>query len=495
MVSQISSPLSNTTVCSIWKIERLIGGGSFGDIYLAVNTETNEEVAIKAESTMSRHPQLIYETKVLKLLQGGVGIANVYHCELDREVNHQIMAMELLGPSLEDLFNLCHRRFTMKTILMIADQMLQRVEYIHSKNFIHRDIKPDNFLIGRGRGSRNIYVIDFGLAKRFRDPKTLQHIPYRENKNLTGTARYASINAHLGIEQSRRDDLEAIGYVLMYFCRNGTLPWQGIRANNKEEKYKKIMEKKMGTSVETLCKSYPPEFATYLHYCRVLRFEDRPDYTYLRKLFRDLMHREGYVDDGDFDWTKLESNSSKKVENSTSMQTNNFIKTTGKSLIPQVQPNISLDKSVFDQKKQSKIHKKYIHSSSSRKANNSGAPVNSNNLQRESSPMEQKSGIENKGNKNPNETANSNICNNLTSANTGKRISDIADQVQDHSLSLSPNPTLTRKNLKAKNKNSHEYRNTKYQDTSSYKHKRKTNTIQKPSRLKRGFCSCTKVEG
>ncbi|EAZ51201.1 casein kinase I [Cryptosporidium parvum Iowa II] len=492
MVSQISSPLSNTTVCSIWKIERLIGGGSFGDIYLAVNTETNEEVAIKAESTMSRHPQLIYETKVLKLLQGGVGIANVYHCELDREVNHQIMAMELLGPSLEDLFNLCHRRFTMKTILMIADQMLQRVEYIHSKNFIHRDIKPDNFLIGRGRGSRNIYVIDFGLAKRFRDPKTLQHIPYRENKNLTGTARYASINAHLGIEQSRRDDLEAIGYVLMYFCRNGTLPWQGIRANNKEEKYKKIMEKKMGTSVETLCKSYPPEFATYLHYCRVLRFEDRPDYTYLRKLFRDLMQREGYVDDGDFDWTKLDSNSSKKVETS-SMQTNNCVKTTGKSLIPQIQPNVSLDKSVFDQKKQSKSNKRYIHSSSSRKANNSGAPANSNIIQRECSPVEQKSNMENKGEKNPNETANSNICNNLTSANSGKRISDIGDQAQDHSMSLSPNPTLTRRKSKAKNKDIHEYRNTKYQDTSSKKHNMKTHNTQKPSKLKRGFCSCTKV--
>ncbi|KAL7065722.1 protein kinase domain-containing protein [Cryptosporidium serpentis] len=368
MVSQISSPLSNTVVCSTWKIERLIGGGSFGDIYLAVNIETNEEVAIKAESTFSRHPQLIYETKVIRLLQGGVGIANVYHCELDREINHHIMAMELLGPSLEDLFNLCHRRFSLKTILMIADQMLQRVEYIHSKNFIHRDVKPDNFLIGRGKGICDIYIIDFGLAKRFRDPKTLQHIPYRENKNLTGTARYASINAHLGIEQSRRDDLEAIGYVLMYFCRNGTLPWQGIRANNKEEKYKKIMEKKMGTSVEMLCKGYPPEFATYLHYCRVLRFEDRPDYNYLRRLFRDLFQREGYIDDGNFDWSRFDLLGFKRSESYASniIPAPDALQKYGSN-----QQIIINGNRISDMKKisASKNYRKGVNSSSSRKAN------------------------------------------------------------------------------------------------------------------------------
>ncbi|KAF7456291.1 casein kinase I [Cryptosporidium felis] len=483
MVSQISSPLTNTTVCSIWRIERLIGGGSFGDIYLAVNTETNEEVAIKAESTMSRHPQLIYETKVLKLLQGGVGIANVYHCELDREVNHQIMAMELLGPSLEDLFNLCHRRFTLKTILMIADQMLQRIEYIHSKNFIHRDIKPDNFLIGRGKGSRNIYVIDFGLAKRFRDPKTLQHIPYRENKNLTGTARYASINAHLGIEQSRRDDLEAIGYVLMYFCRNGTLPWQGIRANNKEEKYKKIMEKKMGTSVETLCKSYPPEFTTYLHYCRVLRFDDRPDYTYLRRLFRDLMQREGLVDDGEFDWDKLDSHGGNKGETGqNNVQNNNFIKPGYKNVNIQGQPNISLDKNVFDQKKQHKNQKKYIHSSSSRKANNSGANAVSNNIN-ENVSYEQKLGPDYRGPKV--QIENGNIYTKLTSANSGKKISEAEDRNQDQSLSWSPN--------QAHHKNISKTKDVNEKGLSSFKEAIEPSKSRKNRVMKKGFCSCTKV--
>ena len=156
--------------------------------------------------------------------------------------------------------------------------------------FIHRDIKPDNFLMGLGRRSNVVYVIDFGLAKRYRDPKTHVHIMYRENKHLTGTPRYASINNHLGIEQSRRDDLESLGYVFMYFLR-GSLPWQGLRANTKKQKYQKIMEKKMATPIDLLCKGFPDEFRIYFEYCRALRFADKPDYSYLRRLLKDLAQR------------------------------------------------------------------------------------------------------------------------------------------------------------------------------------------------------------
>lgn len=186
---------------------------------------------------------------------------------------------------------------------MLADQMISRVEYLHSKNFLHRDIKPDNFLMGTGKKGHHVYVIDYGLAKKFRDPKTHQHIPYREGKALTGTARYCSINTHLGLEQSRRDDLESLGYIFMYFLR-GSLPWQGLKAQTKKQKYDRISEKKMSTPVEVLCKGFPAEFAVYLNYTRALRFEDKPDCQYLRKLFRDLFVREGYQMDYVFDWTQ-----------------------------------------------------------------------------------------------------------------------------------------------------------------------------------------------
>jgi casein kinase 1 len=130
---------------------------------------------------------------------------------------------------------------------MLADQMINRIEFVHQKSFLHRDIKPDNFLMGLGRRANQVYVIDFGLAKKYRDSNH-QHIPYRENKNLTGTARYASMNTHLGIEQSRRDDLESLGFVLMYFLK-GSLPWQGLKAGNKKQKYEKISEKKVSTAL------------------------------------------------------------------------------------------------------------------------------------------------------------------------------------------------------------------------------------------------------
>lgn len=285
-----------------YKLGRKIGSGSFGEIYLGTNIQTTEEAAIKLENVKTKHPQLLYESKLYRLLQGGTGIPNVRWFGVEGDYN--VLVMDLLGPSLEDLFNFCSRKLCLKSVLMLADQMINRVEFVHSKSFLHRDIKPDNFLMGLGRRANQVYIIDFGLAKKYRDTSTHQHIPYRENKNLTGTARYASMNTHLGIEQSRRDDLESLGYVLMYFLR-GSLPWQGLKAGTKKQKYEKISERKVSTSIEALCRGYPSEFASYFHYCRSLRFDDKPDYSYLKRIFRDLFIREGFQFDYVFDWTIL----------------------------------------------------------------------------------------------------------------------------------------------------------------------------------------------
>ncbi|CAF0839069.1 unnamed protein product [Adineta ricciae] len=285
-----------------YRLVRKIGSGSFADIYLGINITNGEEVAIKLESVKTSHPQLSFESKLYKILQGGIGIPRIRYYAQEKDYN--VLVMDLLGPSLEDLFNFCSRRFTMKTVLMLADQMIGRIEFVHNKNFIHRDIKPDNFLMGIGRHCNKVFLINFGLAKKYRDNRTQQHIPYREDKNLTGGTRYASITAHLGIEQSRRDDMESLGYVLMYFNR-GSLPWQGLKGATKKQEYEKISEKKMSTPVEILCKGFPAEFAMYLNYCRGLRFEEAPDYMYLRQLFRILFRTLNRQYDCMFDWMQL----------------------------------------------------------------------------------------------------------------------------------------------------------------------------------------------
>jgi len=189
---------------------------------------------------------------------------------------------------------------------MAARQMISRVQTIHEKNLIYRDIKPDNFLIGRP-GTKNanlVHMVDFGMAKQYRDPKTKQHIPYRERKSLSGTARYMSINTHLGREQSRRDDLESLGHVFMYFLR-GSLPWQGLKAATNKQKYEKIGEKKQTTPIKELCEGFPEEFGIYLNYVRKLGFEETPDYDFLRELFAKVLKNNGDTEDGVYDWNLL----------------------------------------------------------------------------------------------------------------------------------------------------------------------------------------------
>ena len=296
-------------VAGKYLIQRKLGAGSFGDVYLGLNTETNEEVAIKIEESHAKFPQLLAEAKIISALKG-VGIPKVYWYGSEGTFN--IMVLELLGPSLEDHFSKFSRVFSRKSIGQIAEQLFLRIEAVHSQNYLHRDIKPDNFLTGTGAKDGTVYIIDFGLSKKYRDSVTKQHIKFSDKRALTGTARYASINSHMGNELSRRDDIEAIVYVIVYlFC--GELPWQGITCQNKTEKYRMILDVKLNTSPDNLCRNAAPEIAAILSYSRGLKFEETPDYRLIQNQLKGLASREGLVFDNVFEWnTPVEEKKNKK---------------------------------------------------------------------------------------------------------------------------------------------------------------------------------------
>ena len=280
--------------------KKLLGKGSFGRIYLGANKKTNEEVAIKLELKNIQNPQLLYEYKIYKALQNEYGFPKIYDFSTDAKFN--ALVMEVLGNSIEHIFNKFHKKFSFLTCLMIIDQIIRRIESLHSKNFLHRDIKPDNFLIGVGKKRGIIYAIDFGLSKKYKDSRTGLHIPYRDGKELTGTARYASINTHLGVEQSRRDDIESLGYMMVYLMK-GHLPWQGMINSNPKKKYERIKKLKLEIDLRDLCDGLPKECIKFIQYARDMKFEDRPNYNYLRGLIKKMAIKKGLVMDiSKFDW-------------------------------------------------------------------------------------------------------------------------------------------------------------------------------------------------
>ena len=294
-------PYINKVIFSKYQIKKKIGKGSFGIVYSGIITLTNEKVAIKMEKKSKNNNETL-ETEAYRLIYlQHEGIPKII-CYGNNQT-HNILVQELLGSSLEEIFNSCGKKFSLKTVCVLGIEMLKRIQFVHSRHHIHRDIKPDNFMTGINENDNKIYIIDFGLSKKYYSTSKKQHIKFSTGKSLTGTARYCARNAHKGFEQSRRDDIESIGYVLMYFLI-GNLPWQGLKIKVGEDQFKKIADKKINTSFEVLTKNQPIQFLKYFQHCDKLNFEDEPDYDYLIGLFQEMINQ--YCNDCfyDFDWKK-----------------------------------------------------------------------------------------------------------------------------------------------------------------------------------------------
>ena len=303
-------PIIGKIFFSKYKAIKKLGEGSFGKVYKA--EYNGENYAIKMEHKTKEQGLLELEATIMSYLKG----PNIpYIKSYGYSGDFNVLVMQLLDKSLEDLINK-YSTFSSKTVAMLGYQMVNILQYIHDRHIIHRDIKPDNFVMGAKEDNAKLYILDFGLAKKYRSSRTLIQCPYIKKKKLTGTARYASIHALEAYEQSRRDDLESVGYVLMYFLR-GNLPWQGLKVRSKEDRYKKILERKKETSSEDLCKNYPHEFFEYVDYTRNLEYEENPDYDFLRQKFKDVLKGLNEEMDYIYDWTTstdLKKRTNKKKE-------------------------------------------------------------------------------------------------------------------------------------------------------------------------------------
>ncbi len=283
-----------------------IGEGSFGSIYKA--EYNGDYYALKFESIEKGQNLLENEALIMNYLKG----PHIPYIKLFGSTSeYNILVMQLLGRSLETIFEE-RKKFSLKTVCMLGYQFISALEYIHNRHILHRDIKPDNFVMGLNSLSQYVYLLDFGLAKKYRSSTTLKQLPLVNRKKLTGTARYASINALKGYEHSRRDDLEAVGYVLIYFLK-GRLPWQGFTAKNKEERYKKILKKKMEVTPKVLCKELPKEFEHYISYTRNMEYYEEPDYEMLKGLFNSILIKEHSKFDYIYDWTTPEEKLMRRV--------------------------------------------------------------------------------------------------------------------------------------------------------------------------------------
>ena len=325
-------PFIGQIVFNKYKIKKRIGKGSFGYVYLV--EYNNKLYAMKLENTKKGFYILDKEVYLMNHLYGPriPYVKSFGQCGF-----YNVLVMELLGKSLEDIKQILpSKKMTIPCVCKLSYQMIQILEHIHKKSFLHRDVKPDNFIMGIGPNSKFLYMCDFGFCKTYRDPNTLAHHPMKKGGGITGTARFASIHTLDGYTQSRRDDLESLGYVIIYLAK-GTLPWANIKSENKNELYNRIVESKKSTSHEFLCRDLPIQFEEYIRYVKGLGYEQEPDYRYLKNLFLISLQNTGGKMDFAYDWDNrinnmilLENNKIANNNNATGGNNNNFVPNTEK---------------------------------------------------------------------------------------------------------------------------------------------------------------------
>ena len=280
----------------------VIGSGSFGKVLYGMNIERTREYAIKFEKSTIKSSVLDEEIRILKELQGFGVPEVVFHGQYE---SYKIMIMDLLGPSLDKFYKISGKKFNLETTCFLGKEMIKRIEHVHSRGYLHRDIKPNNFMLGKLKRNcliedNSLFIIDFGLSKSYLDEETGLHYSLKDNRRFVGTPRYASLNTHLGIKQSRRDDLESIVYILIYFLK-GDLPWQGVKAKTKSEKKEQIKNIKNIVTNAELCLGIPEEFLNLLNYVRSLNFEDKPNYEFMIEILSKLQ-RDNNFNEESFEW-------------------------------------------------------------------------------------------------------------------------------------------------------------------------------------------------
>lgn len=285
-------------------LDKLLGKGGFGEVYQGTQVATGEKVAIKLEKCSGRS-FLFHEARVMQDLQTfsqnpTCGMPTLKY--FGQEGDFRVLIMTLHGPSLEDLHEHLGR-FSLKTTLMLADQMISRLEFVHSVGYVHRDLKPDNFLMGIGKLSHHCYLIDFGLSTKYLSSNG-SHREMTTGRNFVGTTRYASLRTHQGISQSRRDDMEQLAYIFVYLLR-GRLPWSGLNIKDRDEKEKAIGDMKEKLPTSQICNRCPQQFEDFLLYSRKMEFTETPQYEMCRMLMGSVLEDLGPVlgkNDFEYDW-------------------------------------------------------------------------------------------------------------------------------------------------------------------------------------------------